>query len=196
MHLKAVLRLVMFCLPLPALALPPSIAEGDPDKLRLAQSELIFIATHIRTLYQGTSGFSSETHTDMTCDLAARGVFPAAMLTSPQCLPDRPETYPISPWGSPVTIYAPWADDYPGQDKRRFQVDFQLYGTTPNPCYGLIAYSLQTKQDTGLVKIWTAGGPPIDPSDGPDGAANCEDAGFDFVLPQNDNLVARPHQAA
>jgi uncharacterized protein YecT (DUF1311 family) len=164
---------------------PPIVSQPNPAaaaaSIHLAQSELVGIVTRIRALYPGNTGFGVPAHTDMTCELASKGVFPAALLQNGPCSSADRATYPRSPWGTPVTIYASWADNYVGGN-RIFQVDFQLYGATPNPCSDLIADSLGSGQDAKLVRVWTAAGPAIDPQTQAGGAPACGDAGFDFRL--------------
>jgi len=164
----------------PPLGGPVNSAQ-TPGNVRIAQSELLTIAARIRALHPLGSWMDLQTHTDITCQLAANGVFPPAMLQNGPCRSGERDTYPRSPWNSAVTIYAPWADDY-GGGAGVFQVDFQLYGIEPNPCGALIGYSLATGQDRGLVRVWTAGGRPIDPANDVAGPLACMDAGFDFTL--------------
>jgi uncharacterized protein YecT (DUF1311 family) len=162
---------------------PPPAGKATPPgmsmKLDIAQSQLTSIVARISALYP--HGFSQPSHTDMTCKLARQGVFPPFMMQGGPCIDGVRSTYPRSPWGSPITIYAPWADNYDNAADV-FQVDFQLYTIIPNPCADLIGAILKSGLTDKMVRVYTARGPTIDPKTPAPAAPACFDAGFDFRL--------------
>ncbi|MBU6398046.1 MAG: hypothetical protein KGL20_03390 [Rhodospirillales bacterium] len=161
---------------------PPSTPEEVRGKDHLAQAELLAIVKNTRTLYPASPGFGLPPHTDITCALADKNAFPAAMTQGQHCQPNELNTYPRSPWGLPVLVFAPWGDDQ-SANPSMFQVYFSLDRAYYNPCAELIKYSVGTGQDKGLARLFLGDGlPVVSVKDAIASAPACEEAAFDFAL--------------